>query len=73
MTLPSGDKCPYSVPPTILLSDLVTLVCGDTGLSPVQHQFDLPIQNQEKIKLHQLRVTELTLIKKGILVYKLTY
>ena len=66
MTLLSGDKRSYSVPPTILLPDLVTLVCGDTGLSPVQHQFDLPIQNQEKIKLHQLRVTALTLIKKGI-------
>lgn len=66
VTIPSNEKRSFSVNGSILLPDLVLLVCETTGLNPDRHEFDLPIQNHARIKLQQLRLTQLILIEKGI-------
>lgn len=63
--LPSEEHRLFTVNPSILLPELLMLVCDSIGLHPDRHEFDLPIQNQSKIKLQQLRLTQLTLKEKG--------
>ena len=65
ITFPSSLVKSFTVPPLILIPDLLSLVCADQGLSTDLHEFDLPIQNISKIKLQQLRLAQLTIIKKG--------
>ena len=69
ITLPSEERRSFSVNPSILLPDLLMLVCDSIGLHPDRHEFDLPIQNQSKVKLQQLRLTQLALKEKGRFVY----
>ncbi|XP_019857217.1 PREDICTED: verprolin-like isoform X2 [Amphimedon queenslandica] len=66
VTFPSSAVKSFTVPPSILIPDLLLLACTDQGLSPDVHEFDLPIQNISKIKLQQLRLSQLTIIKKDV-------
>ena len=65
VTLPSSETRSFNVPPSILLPELLSVVCNSAGLRVPGHAFDLPIENISKIKLQQLRLSQLTVIEKG--------
>ena len=47
------------------LSDLLGVVSERSGLSRFAHRFDLPIANQDKVRLQQLKRSAITVVKKG--------
>lgn len=66
ITLPNETPFKVKVKHDITLLELLKLVCLKNGLNYTAHEFDLPIANQDKIKLKQLKLSVISLKRKGM-------
>ena len=66
VNLPNGTVFKINIKLSINLLDLLRFICIQNGLNPAAHKFDLLIANQDKIRLRQLKISSITLIRKGI-------
>ena len=63
--LPWGEVSSFWVSPSLTLGEILAYVCAKAGLDPSRHEFDLPIANLDTVRLQQLRLTQIKMLKKG--------
>ena len=68
--LPWGEVSTFVVSPSLTLGEVLAYVCAKSGLNPSKHAFDLPIANLDTLRLQQLRLSQIKMLRKGYIVEK---
>ena len=62
---PWGEVSTFVVSPSLTLGEILAYVCAKSGLDPSKYLFDLPIANLDTLRLQQLRVSQIKMLRKG--------
>ena len=63
--LPWGEISTFVISPSLTLGEILAYVCAKSGLNPSKHMFDLPIANLDTLRLQQLRLSQIKMLRKG--------
>lgn len=63
--LPSNEMSAFLISPSLTMGEILAYVCAKSGLDPSKHLFDLPVANLDSLRLQQLRVSQIKMLRKG--------